>query len=190
MDKIKKLESKLGQVASKSVYRAIDTTQAGSTSFSGVIVNLTAIAQGSDSDSRQGDRVRLQRLECKLKSLVADTTNVLTFLFFTTTLQAPNVVASNIFNNQGSVDAPIGPLVYDNLKNIRVIKRIEHYLDTYHPQLASEFVVSLGNSLCQYTGISGTDIQNGGLFLGIISDSGAVSHPSWNFSARVFFTTD
>lgn len=164
-----------------------DGTVSGDVSNAAAAYDLTAIAQGDTANSRDGNSVMLRRVAGLFNLTVSDATNVIRVIF----LQ---------WRTNSNVDTPDPGLILEDSSNVlsplrkagkysyKIISDRAYALDTYNPikQVRYDFKQA-GNFAAKayFTSLTAGDHK---VYVMLLSDSTAVSHPQIELYNRTTFT--
>jgi len=174
-------------------YAASSETSTGF-DYSGLLSDLTAIAQGSTDTTRVGDRIRLDSLHFSFYFTAGDTTNlcrIVLFQWFPPSGSFAPVIGTNLFLTTGSILAPISQYLVDFESNFRVLYDKLFYLSTTVTQsgtIQHIDVRKFPQRNLQY--VAGGTSGSGHLYRLVISDSAAVPNPTICSTWLVRFTDD
>lgn len=175
-------------------------TESGSTSVSTTpyfqIMNL--ISQGDTATSRDGNEIFMTTFDLRIQLVGADATNLVRIMIY----------YDRQFNNTNPTTAglavPLDTLSINNSiyaqHNINSRKRLKWIFDRTYSLITNttdqtdkyQRHISIHKKIKMptiYTGNAGSlaDILTGGLILAIVSDSSAVTHPTFTYSAKLNF---
>lgn len=176
---------KISSRAEKKYYDRALTGQAYD--WAGSIVSLTNIPQGDTDVTRDGDQVYLRSIRMSGDIVIGDTTNVarlIIFQWYQDATPAYTDVLSSVY--QGTVNAVNSPYHHDGRRQFRVLydKRFVMDSDDGIVLFDTGYLRPAKRKINFNAG--GTDGENE-IFMLALSDSGAVSHPSFNFVCRTTF---
>lgn len=162
-----------------------------STTPSFTVLNL--MQQGDTAGTRDGNKIYLQSVDLRVQLIVADTTNLVRMLLVydrQSNASNPSAVGiANILDVPAAASQALGPQLIPTkrrynilLDRIFTLDLVDKYTWMIHKHIKI-------NKYTEYNGNAGTvaDIITGGLYLIFISDSTAVSHPTMQFTAKLFF---
>lgn len=165
-------------------------------SYSSSIYRLTTTAQGDSDSTRSGDRITIKSLQIRGTLASADAYNIMRVIIFqylgddgVAVPTSGQVLEGTYFNTVNHVNAPYA-------KDYVGYKVIVLWDSTYvvdQDDVAKQFQLMLtaGNfkkkakPFIQYQ--AGTSNGVGNLYMMVVSDSGAVTHPSISFVSRLRF---
>jgi hypothetical protein len=148
--------------------------------------SLTGTNNTTTDVGRVGDRVAITNVQLKITALKADTTNIIRITliqwFPDDSIDAPNLAAI-----YASSSAPwLSPFNHDNNKKFRVLYDKTCIMNVDMPQCYREVNAQrFPMRYLQYQ--AGSPNGNGMVYLALVSDSTASSHPSIDFTARFDF---
>jgi hypothetical protein len=175
----------------------IDTTWTQTTSTTGNVSALSAIAQGLTSTTRVGDSIKLQHIEVRGKVTVnAAATNSIIRICVVRDLDGYGTPPTNsqIFQLNANVSAPLSAPKFQNRNRFSIL---------YDDVVTVQSVLSQGTSTypfyyssahaghCLYLGTDATDASNGKgtVYIVTVSDE-TVNLPSVSSYTRILFTDD
>lgn len=165
-----------------------DRSLSGTTyDWSGSIVSLTNIAQGSTDVTRDGDSIYLRSCRVVGDITAGDTTNmfrVIIFQWFDDTTPVYTDILSSVY--QGTVNCVNSPYHHDQRKHFNVMYDKRYLLDSSDPNVMFDTKYMRPAKRKVHFSAGGTTGSNE-LFILFMSDSGAATHPSVNFVARTTF---
>ncbi len=146
-------------------------------------VDMSAVPQGTTASSRIGASIKLSALHLKWVAHLGDTTNLLRVIIHhwkpNDAVDVPQ--ASEIFQTSGV----LAPLLKIKPNRFTVLVDLLISLDTYHPMKTGSLDLKLGQ-LVSY--VPGLDTGMNHLYLSILSDSGGVPNPTFEFVASMVYT--
>ncbi len=159
--------------------------------ISGTIFSILRPAQGVSDLDRIGDSVFLKHIELKYATSAADPTNLVRVIVFKWNQASTPTVADVLTSAYlGTVQAPLAPLTWDNRSKITV------YYDKLHSLVPSTNTALVSSSLSlpikgrvQWAASAVTNGTNQ-IYICAISDSGAATHPAFEFVSLVAFSDD
>lgn len=151
--------------------------------YSGVTTVLSNPAQGTTDLTRIGDAIRLKHITIRVGLAVGDAYNfvrVIVFKWIPYTIPIP----TSILFNTGTAQAPLGALTHDFQPQYKILSDSCITLTTNDS--AKQFIISipLKHTCSFYNG--GTTPQSG-IYIILISDSGAATHPTAQFVSKLDF---
>lgn len=156
----------------------------------GTIIDITATPQGTTDLTRIGDEYYLLSVQVRFNLVIGDTRNNFRVLIAQFTGESGNnSVTKNL--QSGSVSAGYGtlaPYSQDYRKNRRILFDKTYDLDTDDPAFTDTAYITQGFIDRKVGYISGGTSGFNHLFLIVISDSGAPTHPICSYNTRVRFT--
>lgn len=155
----------------------------------GSCINLTSnIAQGDSDTTRDGDKIYLKTLRLKYFGQYADSWNQIRVIVFKWNKDSTSAITSaNLLVSSGDSKAILSPLSWDTKKEYRVYYDCVINVDDAYREVSpvKEVEVKL-NYRVDYIA-AGTNAMNS-LYMCILSDSTAVTHPKCNWYARLEYT--
>lgn len=167
-------------------------TTAVSVDITGSITDLTSIAQGDTDQTRDGDQLYLRSIKGKAQIQVADTTNIVRFIIFQWYMDT-NVVGSaptvsQILQSVGTAIGPMSGYNHDGRYNFRILYDRTCFLDTTDKvQCGLQWYINKGlRRKMQFHG--GATGGKNKIYLLLLSDSGAATHPSVAYYNRTAYS--
>jgi hypothetical protein len=153
--------------------------------YSGNLYGLTEVPQGDADTQRDGDSINLDVLDIAYHVLLGDATNALRIIVFRWKELGSTPTAANIWTALGNDYTPYTVPVHDYEQTFTILHDELKFVDTYNPQNGGKIHLQLGGSKIQYaaSGVSGS----GKIFLYIVSDSAAATHPTFLGYSRLEF---
>lgn len=203
-----KQEKKIYSIAKKAASKVVtgipekhywDYVVNNSIDSNGSVFDLSLITQGDSDLQREGDRVRITSIQWRGQAFNADTSNVMRFIFFQwlvdDTIDAPTplkVLQSAYLGNPYAVYAPYAK---DYAGYKFVIIQDTTLCTSVNGDANNIFMFNVPfkknkklTPNIQYQG--GTTTGTNKLYLCVVSDSGAISHPSAIGIFRIRFLSD
>lgn len=182
-EKITKILNK--RVAEKYITPAIIGTSSSST----VYTDVSDIGQGTTILTRTGGEIRLKRFVLRWNAVVADVTNLIRVILFvwkpSSTSDTPS--DAELFNDPSDTTRKvISPTLPLKPSRFRILKDSTVMLDSYHQQRCGDFSIDLGDLKVSYDLGVNTGVNH--LYLAVVSDSSAVSHPTFNYEMLLYFS--
>jgi hypothetical protein len=158
------------------------------TDYTGAVYDMSAVTQGDTDVSRDGDRIQIAELSFKWTAVVGDAYNLVRCILFQwipdSAVGTPPV--TNVIQTNGSINAPLSYRSIDFVKDVYVLYDKTVYVQTYHPVEVNSVVLrKFHDKQMQFTGATS---RTNGLFLLLISDSSAATHPAVNYYCTLRFT--
>lgn len=158
----------------------------------GFLERLTPISQGTTDVTRIGDKVRLKALFLDYQIVCSDATNLVRVVVFQWHPQT-NLVAATLteifqYFAIGDNREVLSPYVHDYGDQFRVL-----YDRLYTLDLASAYtksfkgVISLKRAKKQMAYAAGGSQGSNQLYIAVLSDSSAASHPTFTYVSRVIY---
>jgi len=182
--------------AKKTEKHYVDISSGGaSISYSGTLIDLTVVAQGSTDSTRIGDSINLKSVQMKWTWSLGTTPNTVRLIVFQwfgdANVDAPE--ASEILQGSfvGGVGAPHAPYTKDSVGfKCQVVFDEVQLLDTYRPSQLGSFMITADkfrHKKIQYNGGGTTAVANS-IWVLFISDDAAPTYPSIVYVQRTRFT--
>jgi hypothetical protein len=157
--------------------------------YSGSVWALTQVTAGTTDTTRIGDKIIPKKLQIRINCLQGDVTNDIRIIIFRwkvhTTFASPSI-SGTILQNVSTVDAPRSAYYHDFEPAFDVLYDKRFTLNTYDPVKDLDLEFKLPESKPIQMVAAGTNGINH-LYMGIVSDSGAVVHPTLYYYSRVDF---
>ncbi len=157
------------------------------TDSTGNVVNMTAIPQGDTDLSRDGDACTFSRLDVRGVVYGADTTNMIRLVLFQWKPQSTPTLGL-IFQDLATW-GPITPLTHDTRDQYHVLDDRLLATSLNGPNAVSfDFSVPKNRLLkqqCRFQG--GTTTGSNLIYLGLVTDSAAATHPLVQYNTKVWF---
>lgn len=203
-----KQEKKIYSIAKKAATKIVkaipekhyfDTVINNTIDSSGSIFDLSLIPQGDTDTSREGDRVRMTSIQWRGQAYNADTSNVLRFVFFqwlmddgVDTPQVSEILQATMVGNPYAVYAPYAKdyagykfaVLYDEILCTSQNGDANNIFSFNFPIKKNKKITPN----IQY--VAATTSGTNKLFVMVISDSGAITHPSAIGVFRIRFLSD
>lgn len=141
------------------------------------------IIQGTDQFERVGDKISLEKLEIYISVLAEDKTNFLRYIIF----QYKDVNDPTIDDILKETTDYTSPYNYDTRQSYKILKDRTFSLTLEGPACAQRFH-RISKGIAKSMIYRGTVAQKNSLWILLISDSSAVTHPTFEFHARTFYT--
>lgn len=163
---------------------------ANSVSSTPSYVLLNGLSQGDDSVTRDGNEIYISSVYIKGSITAADATNSVRMLVFWDS--QPNSTApvdAQLFFSPVAYPH-LSTLNYDYRKRFRVLSDEMFVVDSNDPVSFYRRYIKIGRKTL-YVGSSSTitGITKGALYMCMVSDSGASTHPEVTFQSRIHFTS-
>jgi len=196
--KVKRSAKRLNKTQKKQIKRLIAGQEekkftyvlnAQSPPNSGVIGAMINISQGDTVSTREGDTIKIKKLDLRYNVICADATNQLRFIILQwhedNALDAPTV--ATILNTASAQGANEPYLQSDQRLKYKVLFDKTHYLTLAGNACEGGHVILRNIANVQFNTASATQGKNMLYFIAI-SDSSAVTHPQTNFDSYIQFT--
>jgi hypothetical protein len=150
-------------------------------------LHMTAIAAGTGVSDRVGREITAERIDYRLNFNVGDANN--TFRLILLIDDQPNGATfsqTDLFTNNADCTSM---LTYEYRHRFRIIHDEFFGVDVYNPQLIKAGSVSLSSLSTKYSGTTNniSNLRSGAVYMVLISDSGAVAHPTVSGDVRLWF---
>lgn len=162
------------------------STYTNTVSYTGTIQSLCDISQGDSDTTRDGDSLTISSLELRGFFVAGDAYNVCRVMlvqWFPTDGVAPTI--SQILVNTGNLYASISVKAHDYRQQFKVLYDKILVVNTYNPTKMFYKKVYPKRRKIQY--VAGTNTGNNKIYIIMISDSSAVSHPSVYYDNKILF---
>lgn len=161
-------------------------------SNSGYLLKLSEVPQGDSDVSRDGDQLTIRSLQFNTETLVGvnetggtNKVRIIIFQWF------PNTAAGypTLNNLLLDVTSPfLSPYAHDYRFNFRILADRTASVDDGDPSRMMKFFIRrFARRKIQYVGASATSYTNG-LFAYLVSDSGAIPHPTVYWSGKLNYS--
>lgn len=158
--------------------------------FSGVIQGVTGIPQGDTDLTRDGDSAYLLGISVNYSFIIGDTTQSCRIILFrwNQDTAAANPLVTDILDASGGILAPLSNYVMDNyrMKKFTILYDRIHALSANGTERVTRHFYKKLKSKVSFD--AATTNGKGKLFILVISDSGAVTHPTYQFGTMTYFT--
>ncbi len=166
---------------------------ASNTSASNTVgfADLTSIAVGTSYFTRVGNSVTVKRIILRFNVVLADTTNIFRWAIFIWHCNDTNDTPSAgelLTDVSGATAQSLSPFVAVKPSNFKILQQGIINLDVAHVNVAKELDFPLNHSVMYDPLSSNTGREH--IYLMYWSDSGAVSHPSFNYNALIYYSDD
>lgn len=165
---------------------SIDTTY----DFAGTMYDLSAVAQGDIDNQRDGDKLTPKGLNFHYNASVADASNYIRVIIFHWKQNNISVSPTGSYlvsPFQSSVNAVLAPYNWDTRMNYKILKDFVIRLNSSDRTTANgHFYLSL-KSLPKVAFDSGTTSGSNHIYMFVVSDSGAATHPGLRWISRLSF---
>jgi len=178
------IESRLNNKVELKWFRFYDSAIA--VDFGGGVAPLFAPSQGDTDVTRNGDRIRVEHIDLRYGFIYGDAQNAVRYIVF---VWKPSTIptVTNILESVGAVYAPYAHYSPDNQGNFTILYDKLHYIGTGMTVTGTSNAVHLKvNRTVQYT--AGTTTGQNIVYRLVVSDSGAVTHPSVTSYAMTRFS--
>jgi hypothetical protein len=177
----------------------VDTAQATITADSAGVIStqLSTIAQGNNDSNRTGDNVKIKSIQIKGTCVTADATNVMRIVLFQWLQNSGSVAptALDVLQNTGQPYSPYSPYTKD-VAGYNMIPLADRMLTMNTlSDVNKPFTIKVsgkklrkGNALDNIQFTAGGTSGIGHYYLLFLSDSGALSHPTFSYYCRIRFT--
>lgn len=185
--------------ARKAIMRAIETKMYDSTystsvdNTTGVVYSLfydpsaaTTIQQGVNDNNYIGQKIKPTHIQIKWQSTVADSANLLRILVVQTKgLFTPTL--AQLLQNNGTIQTPLSSYNQDNDSKFIVLASRLVCMDAYNTTRCGILNIKSKKVRPVIFANSTGGVESANIFLALVSDSGAVSHPTFTYYCRVSF---
>lgn len=155
------------------------------------ILDLTEVPQGTTDVTRVGDKLTIRGLDIRMDAIIADTTNVIRCIIFQWYINT-NITLSNPLGSQVLQDITTYPHLsnyhHDNNNQFHILYDTMIQLGAQGPQARVWHVkpnLKWAKKTVEFSG-GGTNGANK-LYMLLVSDSSAVSHPTVRIQSRLRF---
>lgn len=196
----KEVKSLIGRNLEKKFVEGYQTSTG--ITYGGTLLNMNAPATGTGASGRIGDRIKVSSIELMYECIGYDTTNKIRVIIFKWTndnaVYAPNVtsILSNTYTS--TVDAPLAPYNWDNMK----AGDFQVCYDKIHALSWNDNAAIPGSqTIVQKVKLVGKRLHNkhmnlntgavtgeGMYYILAISDSAIAGHPKFSFISRLIYT--
>ncbi len=182
---IKKLVAE--KIVSVQEKKSFDTGFGSTVDNTGVVGNLTLIPQGDTDSTRDGDAVKLLKIQLWAQAQYADATNALRLIIFRWNQDTSSAGPASIGDILQSV-SPYSPYNRDNERARKFDVIYDHLFALCNVGPGTEKVV-LDKAMKSIIAFQATSTAGTGhLFYGMVSDSSAVPHVGMQFVFRTYYT--
>lgn len=176
----------ISRLAEKKYWLTADDS--ATPSYTGSMVDLSAVPQGDNDSSRDGDSLAIRSTRMKGHIIAADTTNVVRLILFhwldDSTPTISNVLSGNY--TSGSVNVVDAPYTHDQRRKIRVLWDRTFNLHSGQDQVVFDTrYLKPKQKKIAYTAAGTTGYNK--IWMLMVSDSAAVAHPSVAYVNRLTF---
>lgn len=203
-----KQEKKIYSIAKKAAVKVVkaipekhyfDTVINSTIDSTGSIFDLSAIPQGDTDSSREGDRVRISSIQWRGQAYNADTSNVMRFIFFQwleddgiDTPQTSEILQAVVIGQPYGV---YGPYAKDYAGYKFAVIHDQTLCTSQNGDANNIFTFNMPYAKRKKLSpniqfVAGTTSGTNKLYLMVISDSGAITHPSAIGVFRIRFLSD
>lgn len=157
-------------------------------STAGSLYCMTEVAQGDAYNSRDGGEISIQGMDIRYTVTYADATNQMRVIVFTWNDGATNPVTGDILQAPGSWDV-LSYLDRHGDVPYKILYDRTHLVDNLaNPQKNGRINLRFKNGIrCYYNGSAGTDYGKRQIWMLVISDSIASTHPAFKGTGYVYF---
>lgn len=154
----------------------------------GYLLDLTTIPQGDTDTTRDGDMLRVSSIQVNFAWAAADAYNICRMVMFqwmpASSPGSPPALA-DIFAD--TTNAVISTFAHDTRKSYRILLDRTCVVDADDPmKICKMYVYKKFMRNIQYAG--GTTTGRGNIYVWLVTDSGAVTHPAVTWSGKTNFT--
>jgi hypothetical protein len=151
-------------------------TMSNTIAYTGAMYGLTDVPQGDTDEARDGDSLNKEHILVKYSVICADATNLMRVLVFSWGLTS-TPVPGDVFSILGNAQAPFSYTVQDNKQLLHV------YYDRLHCLSLASNVSECGTIDIPVKGKiqfnTGTTTGSNKIFICLLSDSAAATHPTF-----------
>lgn len=193
-NEMKNLKKKVNRIARGIELKYRPFQSAGAAVNSGFnITLLNGVTQGDDSADREGNDIYMKKLVMNLSFIVGDTTNTIRCcIIYDRQTNGVTPVSTDTFQSFVTVNAtaPLNDVRADDRRRFSFLYDRIIDLSTAGPACKTLRIRKRLNHHTNYSGAGSTDavIYKGGLYLVLISDSTAASHPSVSYAGTLYYT--
>lgn len=191
---LRKVKKKVNQL-SRAVELKYRPFQASGTSVnSGFnITLLNGITQGDDSPDREGNDIFMKKLVMNISFIVGDNTNSIRMcIIYDKQTNGAFPQSTDVFQSYTSVNAtaPLNDIRADDRRRFVFLYDKIIDLSVAGPACKTLRIRKRINKHTNYSGAGSSEsvIYTGGLYLVLISDSTAASHPSASYAGTLYYT--
>jgi len=184
-----KVQSALNNIAEKK-YKP-NSVAATAIDFTGALGDVTAsIAQGDTDLTRDGDQLWTRSFEFNYNLIGADSTNCIRVLIWIWKPTSTPVITDIIAYGNGTVAAPLSPYNHDRRGDFFMLYDALHSLDLNGKSSVSKKVIifKIPRALRKAQFVNQTTVGSNHVYFGVISDSGAATHPTITYNYKLNFT--
>ena len=180
-------------ITKKEEIKYVDWNFASSSiSSTGSTTDLCAIAQGANQSQRIGNQLRLLSFKIIGNVIAADTTNTIRFVFWTYKQNSGNSTPDlNFVMNYGSSAVSVQPdsqYMYPQKKTYKILHDRMFSLSTAANPIEQYIIrVPVPPSVADIDFNPGSNTGVNHMFLSVVSDSVAATHPSFTGTIRLFY---
>lgn len=159
--------------------------------FAGTIIDVSAVAQGTNDTQHVGDTIRVRSVENNISWVAGDNTNLCRYILFQWKQSGVPAVADILLGPLSTTVAPLSPYNHDNRKNFNVLYDSMVKVDAVALPLTvrKSKIWKIPSFLRQmYFTAATTNRLKNGIYILVISDSGAVPHPTFAFNYKMNFS--
>lgn len=154
--------------------------------------NISQVAEGDTNQTREGTTIKPQYLACRWQAEAADAYNVVRMIGFQWYGNTPPTSSANVLQTAGGSDvysyysigapgAKLFRIIFDQILDVQTGNNGSIMKQT------AAFKSLKGYKQIHYFGPNGGDYSDGSIWILFLSDSGAITHPSIRFSARLAY---
>lgn len=171
----------------KRLQRALAVVVANSPAL---ITPLLQIPQGTGEGQRVGDHVMLQKVMLRWQITLADNTNTVRFILFQwkqyTGPSGTDIL--NLTSPDYNTIPFIAPYNVTTDSSYKILMDRTYVVDTDDPVIRAQKLIYKGiTQKINFQSAAGTSATYNQLYLLVVSDSGATSHPAVNLTADMFY---
>jgi hypothetical protein len=168
-------------------HMSFDTGFASTVDSTGTLQKLTTIPQGDTDSQRTGDKAHIINIEAIGTMVPADTTNTMRIIYFR--WNQDDTSAAPVVADLLQTSTPSSPLNRDNerAKKFTIIEDIFLMACTSGPGICGFRFKKAFQSNIMFQ--IGANTGNGHIYMYVVSDSAASTHPALASVARVYYTS-
>lgn len=190
LSKVKKIVDM--KIAKNTEMKLFDSTATQQTvSDAGTLTNLTAVGQGDHDDQRQGDKLTPKKLIVKMNFVAGDSTNICRVVIFRWKQYSGSIAPTQAllmdYTTANGVLAPLSMYAHDYRSTFQILHDKTIYLNAVSkPQVGHSFRLNLKRGPKINFVATTTNAQNH-IYMYIVSDSAAATHPNYSHISRFNF---
>lgn len=170
--------------------KCITTNVAGTLLSTGTITSLTLPAQGVGTNQRTGDEINIENIELTTLSYYGDDVNVIRYIVLQTKGVTPTLATGTFLQTGASTTIDVTslyvPFYEGRFFDVIYDKTIILSSSSSRAAVVDRQVLKPKVSVIPFIPAS-TTVTDGQIIILAISDSAIVPHPSFDFTARIWF---